>query len=162
MMKKHNEGYALPFVLVVMVVLTMVAVSILSFSLRNLQSQQASIDRMKAQYEAAGEIEKVVAVLDNDQDITLDELLSSSEITLEDDEISYDENSPKRLTVKFSCTKNSVKIICSLEIVCQEDIRRVQDNGTAIYFFVSPEYKYLSSEISTVDSTPDENGGNAG
>ena len=64
-MKKYNEGYALPFVLVVLVVMCIIAVGIMDFSLRNLQSQKATIQRMEAKYEAAGEIEKIYAAAIN-------------------------------------------------------------------------------------------------
>lgn len=60
-MKKRDEGYVLPLVLVVMVVLCLVAVSVMSFALNNYKSQQASVQRMQDQYAAQGEIEKVVA-----------------------------------------------------------------------------------------------------
>lgn len=63
-MKKHNEGYSLVLVLVVLTVLSLVASFILSFSLRNLQSQTASVERMEQKYAAAGEIEKIVAQLE--------------------------------------------------------------------------------------------------
>lgn len=62
---KRNDGYALPFVLVVMVVVCLIAVSVMSFSLRCLQSQQASIESMVAKYEALGEVEKVIALLES-------------------------------------------------------------------------------------------------
>lgn len=61
----RNDGYALPFVLVVMVVVCLIAVSVMSFSLRCLQSQQASIESMAAKYEALGEIEKTIAQIEN-------------------------------------------------------------------------------------------------
>ena len=64
-MKKYNEGYALPFVLVVLVVMCIIAVGIMDFSLRNLQSQKATIQRMEAKYEAAGKIEEIVAAIQN-------------------------------------------------------------------------------------------------
>lgn len=64
-MKKHNEGYTLPLVMVVMVILCLVAVSIMSVALRNLKAQQASVQRMQDQYVAAGMIEKVVAQLES-------------------------------------------------------------------------------------------------
>lgn len=66
-MKKHNEGYVLPFVLVVLVVVCLVAVSLLTASLTNLNRQQASIDQMEAKYEAQGEIEKEIAVFFEDE-----------------------------------------------------------------------------------------------
>ena len=60
-MRKNNEGYTLPLVLIVMLVLGIVAVSVMSVSLHNLQAQQASIQRMESKYAAQGEIEKVIA-----------------------------------------------------------------------------------------------------
>jgi type II secretory pathway component PulJ len=63
-MKKHNDGYALPFVLVVMVVVCLIAVSVMSFSLRCLQSQQASIARMTDKYKAMGRLEIVISQLE--------------------------------------------------------------------------------------------------
>lgn len=59
-MRKHNDGYVLPFVLVVLVVVCLVAVSLMSSALSNLQRQQASIQRMEAKYAAQGEIERAV------------------------------------------------------------------------------------------------------
>lgn len=64
-MKKHNEGYALPFVLVVLIVMCLIVVGIMDFSLRNLKSQQNTILRMEAKYEAAGQIEQIIATLEN-------------------------------------------------------------------------------------------------
>ena len=64
-MKKYNEGYALPFVRVVLVVMCIIAVGIMDFSLRNLESQQSTIQRMEAKYEAAGKIEEIVAAIQN-------------------------------------------------------------------------------------------------
>lgn len=60
-MKKQNEGYVLPFVLVVTVVLCLVAVAVLSSALDNFTAQQDSIARMQDKYAAQGEIEKIVA-----------------------------------------------------------------------------------------------------
>ena len=62
-MRKHNEGYALVLVLVVMVVLSIVAVSLMSMGLRNLKAQQAVGERMADKYAAQGEIEKLIAIL---------------------------------------------------------------------------------------------------
>lgn len=58
-MKKHDEGYALILVLVVMIVMCLVAVTLMSFSLDNLQRQQDSVQHTKDQYAAQGEIEKI-------------------------------------------------------------------------------------------------------
>ena len=51
-MKKHNDGYVLPFVLVVLVVVCFVAVTLMSSALTNLQRQKASVQRMEDKYVA--------------------------------------------------------------------------------------------------------------
>lgn len=62
-MKKHDEGYVLAMVMVVIAVLAIVASAMLSIGLRNVQTQQVAVERMQAKYEAEGIIEKVVAEL---------------------------------------------------------------------------------------------------
>lgn len=64
-MRKRDEGYVLPYVMVIMLVLAIVASSIMAISLKSLKAQQSSIQRMQDQYTAAGEIEKVVALLES-------------------------------------------------------------------------------------------------
>lgn len=64
-MKKHNEGYTLPLVLVVMIVMCLIAVSVMSVALHNLQTQKASVARMQDKYVAQGEIEKAVARIEH-------------------------------------------------------------------------------------------------
>lgn len=61
MLIRKNDGYALPFVLIVMVIICLVGISIMSASLNNLQNQKASIERMQDQYKAAGKVEKLMA-----------------------------------------------------------------------------------------------------
>lgn len=62
-MKKNNEGYVLAMVMSVVAVLALIASAMLSIGLRNVQTQQAAIDRMQSRYDVEGEIEKAVAVL---------------------------------------------------------------------------------------------------
>lgn len=69
-MKKYDDGYALVLVVVVMAVLMLVALSVLSLSLRNLQSQQASIERMQAKYAAQGKVEIIQTELEVLNDLT--------------------------------------------------------------------------------------------
>ena len=66
-MRKNDDGYVLPFVLVVMIVLTIISTSLMTAALRNLQSQQKFTERMVDKYAAEGEIEKVVAQLSNEE-----------------------------------------------------------------------------------------------
>ena len=60
-MKKHDEGYVLVYVTVVLLVFCLVATTILTGALNNLRNQQNAIAKMEDQYAAAGEIEKVIA-----------------------------------------------------------------------------------------------------
>ena len=64
-MKKHNEGYALIFVLVVLAVLFVIVSLILPTTIRNHEAQLRSIQMMKDKYEAQGAIEMLVAKLEN-------------------------------------------------------------------------------------------------
>ena len=62
-MKKHDEGYALVFVLVVMAVLGIVATTLMTGAMKNLQAQNTSLFQMQAKYKAQGEIEKAIQVI---------------------------------------------------------------------------------------------------
>ena len=62
-MKKRNEGYTLVLVLVVLVILCLLSTYILSFSLKNINTQKAAALRMQEQYTVIGEIETTVANL---------------------------------------------------------------------------------------------------
>ena len=64
-MKKHDEGYALPFVLVVMTVLILIAMGVMGYAQRNLEAQKNSIVRMQEKYAAAAQIEQIYAVAEN-------------------------------------------------------------------------------------------------
>lgn len=80
-MKKNNDGYVLPFVLVVMIVLCIMSASLMTAAFRNLQMQQKFTDRMVDKYEAQGEIEKAVAQLKQDlftQDIVIEDSASGA------------------------------------------------------------------------------------
>lgn len=59
--KKGQEGYVLLYVVVVIILLSVVAMTISTISLRNLQRQQASLERTQQLYAAEGEIERFVA-----------------------------------------------------------------------------------------------------
>lgn len=62
-MKKHDEGYALVFVLVVMTVLGIVALTLMTGAAKNLNAQADSVSQMQDKYLAQGEIEKVVSLV---------------------------------------------------------------------------------------------------
>lgn len=59
---KDNDGYALAYVLIVVLVLCAVAVSVCTAALKNYQAQERSIRQTRQLYQAEGEIEKFVAL----------------------------------------------------------------------------------------------------
>lgn len=77
---KGNGGYALIYVLIVVLVLCAVAVSVCTAALKNYQAQEESIRQTRQLYQAEGEIEKFVALA---EDVHLLEF--SAECDSEDD-----------------------------------------------------------------------------
>ena len=65
MKKRNEEGYVLVYVMVVVFVLCAIALALMSGTLHTLQTQEAMVQRMQDKYEAMGEIEKLVAELEN-------------------------------------------------------------------------------------------------
>ena len=61
-LRKGNGGYALVYVLIVVLVLCAVAVSVCTAALKNYQAQERSIRQTQQLYQAEGEIEKFVAL----------------------------------------------------------------------------------------------------
>ena len=68
-MMKRDDGYALLYVLVAMLILAGIAVAVMTMSLQVLKNQQSSIERMQDKYEAQGLAEQVVAQLEHATDI---------------------------------------------------------------------------------------------
>ena len=62
-MKKHDEGYTLPYVLVILMILYFVVVAVLSSAEATVTAQQKSIAQMKQKYAAQGKIEMLVGQL---------------------------------------------------------------------------------------------------
>lgn len=77
---KDNGGYALAYVLIVVLVLCAVAVSVCTAALKNYQAQERSIRQTQQLYQAEGEIEKFVALA---EDVHL--LTDSAEYDSEDE-----------------------------------------------------------------------------
>lgn len=63
--KGSNDGYALLYVLIVILVLCAIAMAICTVALRNFQSQERSVAQMQKLYQAEGEIEKFVALAED-------------------------------------------------------------------------------------------------
>lgn len=79
-LRKDNGGYALVYVLIVVLVLCAVAVSVCTAALKNYQAQERSIRQTRQLYQAEGEIEKFVALAED-----VSSLQDSAEYDSEDD-----------------------------------------------------------------------------
>ena len=64
-LRTDNGGYALVYVLIVVLVLCAVAVSVCTAALKNYQAQERSIRQTRQLYQAEGEIEKFVALAED-------------------------------------------------------------------------------------------------
>ena len=60
-MKKHDEGYVLAYVTVILLLFCLIATGILTGAMKNLNNQQDAIQRMKDRYVAEGMIQQVIA-----------------------------------------------------------------------------------------------------
>lgn len=77
---KDNGGYALIYVLIVVLVLCAVAVSVCTAALKNYQAQEESVRQTQQLYQAEGEIERFVALAED-----VSSLQDSAEYDSEDD-----------------------------------------------------------------------------
>lgn len=156
-MKKHNEGYSLVLVLVVLTLMSLVASFILSVSLKNLQSQTAAVNRMEQEYAAAGEIEKIVAELEafihgTDETAQFDTIRSADTGYSAQLSVIAESNNQLLITVYFE-EKTTITCVVELtnssiqlgtDLVKQKEIVSItkstgEDNPT--------ELKYISYEV---------------
>ena len=78
MRNRNDGGYSLALVLVVMAVLAVIATTLATVVLSNIESQHQYTEKMQDQYEAQGKLEKVLAELTKSQIIELDGSLSGA------------------------------------------------------------------------------------
>ena len=150
-MRKYNEGYALPFVVVVMLVLCLVAVSILTFSLQNLQNQQTSIERMQDKYEAQGEVEKKIANVASLNSSTPYDGPSQAQAAIEDmlgQEVYWINNDS--CTFSASVRRGSVEI--SYTVILNNVIAKVSND----YKIQKPTISYTNYKVSYVEATGED------
>ena len=159
-MKHHDEGYALPFVLVVMVIICLVGISIMSSSLRNLQNQKASIKRMQDQYEVAGKIEKLMAEIKTNGCVS-SSVIGNNDVTLllgEDNkgfeyQTTVDKGIYKISTLIFDLEvkSNMTRIVCRVQvsgtITTNTDHSTYEISSIAKGAKIDPIYDFLSYEI---------------
>lgn len=156
-MKKHNEGYVLPLVMVVMVILSLIAVGVMSVSLRNLKTQRADVVRMQERHAVQGELEKKVAALSalqhnekysdftgNGQAQAQAEGIISAVLgtgaVIEKWDI---EGDACHCTVTFLVEEGSTVITCTLRL----ENFVVKDTESGKYLIYAPDVVYTSYEI---------------
>lgn len=136
-MKKYDEGYALVFVLVVMIVMSLVSASVLTFSLRNMQSQQASIERMEDKYTAQGEVEKLI-----------DSLIHGTEVWSGEGVMPVLEDDKRTLLVTLTKTHNTATVTCVVKIKSEDsDFEVITENDVTYYKATGVTWEYASYEV---------------
>lgn len=156
-MRKYNEGYVLAMVMAVIAVLALVASAMLSIGLRNVQTQQAAIDRLQKRYDAEGAIEKVVAqfgtvktdgettkiAAENEFSTKLDGFYKSYR---SDDGVEITQ--PQKAaagtyTFKISAKNNTITVDAQVELTC-----KVEE--------IKPEYEKKEDENTEESNDPEE------
>lgn len=154
MMKKHDEGYVLAYVTVVLALFCLIATMILTGAMKNLNAQQDDIARMKDQYEAAGMIEKVVVQLDKGANY-----LESYEVKLEDVVIQELIVSGEGSKLTLFARSGDVTISCDLLL---EGATVTYNEGTedvTVKDYTKNKYEYVTYQVGTVSSEEAEDGG---
>lgn len=158
-MKKHNEGYTLVLVMVVLIVLCLLVSYVLTFSLHNLRTQQTAALRVQDQYAAAGEIEAAVVQLQAFIDKYPEEVIlkvtqdsDAGTCTLTTQEASpYTVTFPGTADLKngklfLNAQSGTARIDCTLQLTA--DAFHEDSGGITITKLEGVEY--LSYEMSTV------------
>lgn len=116
-LRTDNGGYALIYVLIVVLVLCAVAVSVCTAALKNYQAQEESIRQTQQLYQAEGEIEKSVALAED-----VSSLQKSAEYDLEDEaKAAAKKTYVERLSTLFSGCNS-----CTFTLTCENDAVRIE------------------------------------
>lgn len=164
-LRKDQGGYALLYVMVVIILLCAVAMMICTVAMRNLQSQQASVERMVEKYEAQGEIEKILAQAERVDTLTGAGTLVDAEaaytretgLTLTQSNPATGSNNHYYYNSTVTCENNeqTVKVTAELDIDLQINLDADDPNTTT-----TNEAKYTIVSVNTVlASYTIENGG---
>ena len=153
-MKKHDEGYALVMVLIVMLVLCTVAGSVLAISTGNLKKQQESFGRMEERYEAAGYIEEAFVRIEaalKKTDAGFGEAYLAA--ILDENLVRYEtpvwDETEKCVVVHLEAVSGSTVVVCDLEIRCSEGKEITPSDG--VFLIPDGEVEYRSYEVRTVE-----------
>ena len=146
---KDNGGYALVYVLIVVLVLCAVAVSVCTAALKNYQAQERSIRQTRQLYQAEGEIEKFVALAED-----VSSLRDSEEYDSEDEARAAAKAAyvARLSTLAGGCTPTSVDTdkdvkFCTFTLTYKNDAVRIETK-----IKMNLEYK-VTEEESQPDGT---------
>ena len=150
-MKKHDEGYVLAYVMVIILVLCLVALSMLGIAGSNLKSQQDSIARMQDKYKAMGEMEKVAAQFDafvSGQETSFHTVFGYDP-AIQEDEKSF------IATRSITPEGSSVTVTATFLVKSTEKIEKKLVDTQYTYILTNPTWEYLSYDITTAgEGTP--------
>ena len=146
---KDNGGYALAYVLIVVLVLCAVAVSVCTAALKNYQAQERSIRQTRQLYQAEGEIEKFVALA---EDVHLLEYSTKRDTKEAAEKAAMDAYVARLSTLVDGCTPTSVDTdkdvkFCTFTLTYKNDAVRIETK-----IKMNLEYK-VTEEESQPDGT---------
>lgn len=137
MRNKNDGGYSLALVLVVMAVLATIAVTLTTVVLRNIDNQSKYTQKMQAQYEAQGKLEKVLAELSQNQVVEMQHpmLVVKSEDALKTGITTICETAS--VTPEFASDANSLKLWRDKDLKVPADL-------TAFDTFFTYDFKLIA------------------
>lgn len=137
-MKKHDEGYTLPFVLVILTILYFVVSIVLTSAETTVTAQQQSIAQMKQKYAAQGKIEMLVGQL-----CDVNEYVPLADVT--------DETEAAELEVKIEAT-----LLAKINGLCSDISNLSTSKGYPIKFIASAQEEggVIVIPAPTLDKTP--------
>lgn len=150
---KDNGGYALVYVLIVVLVLCAVAVSVCTAALKNYQAQERSIRQTQQLYQAEGEIEKFVALAEDVHLLEFSAEHDTKEVAEEKAKTAYltylGEVSGKVNGCKFELddADNGINS-CTFTLTCENEAVRIKTE-------IRMELTYAYDEEKTTQKLPD-------
>lgn len=107
-MKKHDEGYVLAYVTVILLLFCLIATGILTGAMKNLNNQQDAIQQMKDRYAAEGMIQQVIAQISPTNQLSQGENVWGTEVDcVWNEEKDGFELTAVSGTVQITCTVDS-------------------------------------------------------
>lgn len=140
---KDNGGYALAYVLIVVLVLCAVAGSVCTAALKNYQAQERSIRQTQQLYQAEGEIEKFVALAEDVKSLKVSSGSCASEEAART--AAMDAYVARLSTLVDGCTPTSVDTdkdvkFCTFTLTYKNDAVRIETK-------IRMDLKYSVTEI---------------